>query len=284
MVQRIARRAAVPHPLTVSARITVGRSRCRVRLVQRLDDGGEVVAADVAGHGVDLVVGQSREETVHRGIDARPAPARGQRLRAPLAGQPEQRLVLGDGHRPPAARWSASPPGRAKQRAQPRPQRSSMTRQPLAANICASWLPPRVGRDPVEALPVEVHDPQEVAEGGHRLLEQRLPHVALVELGVADHHDQAARGLVAAVDRRGSARPARRSSRPPRPSPIEPVERSTTSGFLRRLGYAWSPPKVAQAPELLGGRAARAGTGWRRRRASACALSATTSSERSASK
>src|SRR2546429_1709879 len=27
------------------------------------------------------------------------------------------------------------------------------------------------------------------------------------------------------------------------PSPIEPVERSTTSGFFRRLGYAWSPPK-----------------------------------------
>ena len=28
------------------------------------------------------------------------------------------------------------------------------------------------------------------------------------------------------------------------PSPIEPVDSSTTSGFLRRLGYAWSPPNT----------------------------------------
>src|SRR5438046_1883290 len=29
------------------------------------------------------------------------------------------------------------------------------------------------------------------------------------------------------------------------PSPIEPVDRSTTSGFLRRLGYACRPPNAA---------------------------------------
>src|SRR5215468_1475082 len=55
--------------------------------------------------------------------------------------------------------------------------------------------PPAVGHDAVEALPVHVHDPQEVVEAGHVLLEEGFPDVALVELGIADHGDEACRRL-----------------------------------------------------------------------------------------
>ena len=39
---------------------------------------------------------------------------------------------------------------------------------------------------PIERLPVEVHDPDELAELRHRRVEQRLPDCALIKLGVAD--------------------------------------------------------------------------------------------------
>jgi len=43
-----------------------------------------------------------------------------------------------------------------------------------------------VGDDPVEALPVEVDDPDDLAELGHHRVEDRLPAGALVQLRVAD--------------------------------------------------------------------------------------------------
>ncbi len=58
---------------------------------------------------------------------------------------------------------------------------------------------PSVGRDPVEALAVQVDDPQEVAQLRHQLLAERLPHVSLVELGVSDHRDDAPGALHAPV-------------------------------------------------------------------------------------
>ena len=48
------------------------------------------------------------------------------------------------------------------------------------------------GHDPVEALAVEVDDHRHVAELAEALLEDRLPDVALVELGVADERDEPA--------------------------------------------------------------------------------------------
>ena len=51
------------------------------------------------------------------------------------------------------------------------------------------------GDHPIEALAVQVDDPQHVAEASapNRLVADGFPHVALVELGVADQGDEAAR-------------------------------------------------------------------------------------------
>ena len=56
-----------------------------------------------------------------------------------------------------------------------------------------------IRRDPVEALAVQVDDPQEVAELRHQLLAERLPDVPLVQLGVPDHGDDAPGTLHAEV-------------------------------------------------------------------------------------
>ena len=48
-----------------------------------------------------------------------------------------------------------------------------------------------VGHDAVEALAVDVDDPEHVVESGDEIFAERLPHVAFVQLGVADHHDEA---------------------------------------------------------------------------------------------
>ena len=53
--------------------------------------------------------------------------------------------------------------------------------------------------DPVEALAVEVDDPHDVAEALERRVGDRLPDVALVELGVADEGDEAGVGPGAEV-------------------------------------------------------------------------------------
>ena len=53
-----------------------------------------------------------------------------------------------------------------------------------------------LGHDPIEALAVVVDHPPDVADVVLPALEQRLEHVALVELGVADQRDHAPLGLV----------------------------------------------------------------------------------------
>ena len=51
--------------------------------------------------------------------------------------------------------------------------------------------PAAIGRDAIEALAIHVHDPEKAAQTRHVLFEERLPYVALVELGVAHHGNEA---------------------------------------------------------------------------------------------
>ena len=60
---------------------------------------------------------------------------------------------------------------------------------------------------------------------------------------------------------RRSGRPARRTAGATAPRPTEPVEKSTGSGSLVRLGYACRPPNCAQRRSGTAGRGCRAGTG-----------------------
>jgi hypothetical protein len=50
------------------------------------------------------------------------------------------------------------------------------------------------GDDAVEALPVEIDDPERIAEASRERFRQGLPDVALVELGVAQQRDEAPSG------------------------------------------------------------------------------------------
>ena len=75
----------------------------------------------------------------------------------------------------------------------------------LPAGAGEERLQPRgahAGDDPVETLAVEVDDPDDVAEPLDRLLGDRFPDIALVELGIADERDEAVGADVA------EARPA----------------------------------------------------------------------------
>ena len=63
--------------------------------------------------------------------------------------------------------------------------------QPAASNIAADAADRDIRHDPVERLPVDVDDPQHLAELRDQRVDDRLPDRALVELGVADERDLA---------------------------------------------------------------------------------------------
>ena len=206
MVHRVARERQAP-PLD-----RVGQDHARpgpvpLRLRIGLGDGDEVMAAHVADQRLKRLVRAVREEPVERDVGL--ALARGdQRLPHRGRGQADERVVLGIGHglEPRPETLAAGPgEGRVKPRAPAQlddvPARGGEPRAELA--------PPRIGDDAVEALPIHVHDPQEIAQLGERVLEQRLPHVALVELRVAEHGDEAPRVRRRRRDRRDSAWRAR---------------------------------------------------------------------------
>ena len=119
-------------------------------------------------------------------------------------------------------RRSAAPPGRANSAWSRRPYFASTTCQPAAANIALDLSDADAGDDPVEALPIEVHDHRDVAEAAERVLDGASQTDALVELRVADErHEPAvgpADGLLAEVGRRyRSARLANSGATAPRP-------------------------------------------------------------------
>ena len=165
VVHRVARERQAP-PLD-----RVGEDHARpgpvpLRLRIGLDDGDEVMAAHVADQRLKRLVRAVREEPVegHVGL----AVARGdERLPHRAGGQADERVVLGIGHglEPRPETLAAGPgEGRVKPRAPAQlddvPARGGEPRAELA--------PPRIGDDAVEALPIHVDDPQEIAQLGER--------------------------------------------------------------------------------------------------------------------
>ncbi len=69
----------------------------------------------------------------------------------------------------------------------------------VQAELIANLLRLAVGHDAVQALSVQVHHPDDVAEMGHVFLRQRLPDVALVEFRVPHQGDEALRRARAEV-------------------------------------------------------------------------------------
>ena len=135
-------------------------------------------------------------------------------------------------------RWrSASPPGRAKAACSRRPYLASSTCQPLRAEQRLELRGADAGDDAVEALAVEVDDPEHVAEALRRdprqTASQTLPSSSSASPISATKR---LRGHVAEVESRRSGAPAAAKAGATAPSPTEPVEKSTGSGSLVRLG------------------------------------------------
>ncbi len=139
--------------------------------------------------------------------------------------QPEQRLVMLVRHLidPRPQRVSA----RAREgRLQPAAVLRLLDVPARGAELLLPLGDPDPGHDPVQRLPVHVDDPHHAAEAVGGRVGDGLPDVALVQLGVADQrHEPAAR-----------PGPEVRVDVPAAPSPTEPVEKSTVSGSLVRLG------------------------------------------------
>ena len=150
---------------------------------------------------------------------APPAPSPGSRSRSSPAGLRSSRWYSSLGISSIRSR-SASPPVAREQLAQ---TPAVLDRDRLPAGRLEHAPHPAggdVGHDAVERLPVEVDDPQHLAEPRDHRVDERLPDRALVELGVADQRDLAPAlrhvevpGHVAvrdrAPDRRGRADPDR---------------------------------------------------------------------------
>src|SRR5437867_1462713 len=107
-------------------------------------------------------------------------------------GQAQQALVLGVRHGlEPALEVPAL--GRAEQGAE-LPAPAKLDDPPAAGSEHGAELAgARVRDDAVERLAVHVHDPEDAPQPAHRLLSQPLPDIALVELGIAHHDDDAPR-------------------------------------------------------------------------------------------
>ena len=160
-------------------------------LREGLEDQHEIVAPRVRDQRRQLVVADRAEQPVERGVGA-PVGAGDERLADRPRRLPEKPQVLGVRHRvEPALEPLAA--GRGEPRAEPPPPAQLGDAPAARREHPAELARPRVGHDPVERLTVHVHDPEDPAEPRHRLLGERLPDVALVELGVADHDDDAPR-------------------------------------------------------------------------------------------
>ena len=156
--------------------------------VEGVQDGGEIMAPHVADQLAKRGVRDPREEPVEGPIGL--AVGRFHERRSHGAGgRPQQRVVLGIGHRL-EPRAEALAPGPREQGAKLRSP-AQLDHAPAGrAEPRLELTPPRVRRDAVQALAVQVHDPEQVVQLGDGLLQQRLPHVALVQLGVPHHGDE----------------------------------------------------------------------------------------------
>ncbi len=149
------------------------------------------MAADVGDQRGQRVVGQIGQQPIERGVDAAVG-GRHQRLADAAGRQPQQALVLDrrQSLQPRAQPLTARPREARLQRAAP----AQLVHAPAArAEQVGELARPRVGHHAIEALPVDVHDPQHVAEPADDFLAEHLGDVALVQLGVPHHHDEARR-------------------------------------------------------------------------------------------
>ncbi len=74
--------------------------------------------------------------------------------------------------------------------------------QDAPATVCEVLLQligANAGDDPVETLAVEIDDPEHVADRLQRILDHRLPDIALVQLGITNQRDEAPRRHIAEV-------------------------------------------------------------------------------------
>ena len=151
----------------------------------RLDQLPDVVAAEVAEARAQLIVAQLGHERSQPSVPPRQALAQLRRVGS------QQPLVLLVRHLVDAAPevLSALP---LEQRVEPAAVLHG--RHLPAGGLEHSREPAEgdVGHHPVERLPVEVDDPQDLAEPRHPRVRDRLPHGALVQLGVAQQRDLAA--------------------------------------------------------------------------------------------
>ena len=167
------------------------------RLIERVENESEIVPAHVGHRGGQRLVGEIPQRAVQRGVHLS-ARRRDERLPHRAGGAPQQRLVFRVRHRL-EARPQTFPTALGEKCLEP-PSPAQLDDAPAGrAEPFGDLAPPAVGRHAVETLAVDVHDPQKVAQPRHVLLEERLPHVPLVQLGVADHGDEASRRARAPV-------------------------------------------------------------------------------------
>ncbi len=153
-------------------------------LLERVEQRAKVMAAEIRQQLAHLVVAVRSEQPVDELV--RPGPRRPHEALADLRTRlPEQGLVL-------AVRHVVDPPP------QPFAVRPRERRAQLAAVLEVDDVPAirrehladplglAVGHHAVEALAVQIDDPEDIAEPPRVLLRHRLPHVALVQLRVAD--------------------------------------------------------------------------------------------------
>ena len=149
-----------------------------------VDQPVQVVAAEVAERGPELVVGQIAHQAGQAAVGVREPLTQVGGLGA------QEPLVLLVGHLVDATTQlgSAGPLEQGLEAA------SVLDRDALPAGGLeqSGQAPERdVGHHPVERLPVEVHHPQHLAQPGHARVRDRLPDRALVQLGVAQQRDLA---------------------------------------------------------------------------------------------
>ena len=153
--------------------------------VEGVEQAGEIMAAEIPGGGGDLGVVEVGEDL---GDGASAAVVAGEAAAQVGGRAAQQPLVLLVAHR-----VDAVPQGVAAGAVEQRPKAPPVLHRDRlpAGSVEHPPDPPDgdVGNDPVERLPVEVDDPQDLAQVRDHGVDERLPHRAFVELGIADEGD-----------------------------------------------------------------------------------------------
>ena len=209
-----------PQPLIVWARITEGRSRSRpaASYAFRISARSWPPTSATSPASASSDTSASRRS---RAASMPPAASATRALRSSPAGWRRSRWYSTlRGTLQPGPETLAAGPREARLQS---PAPAQLVHTPAAGTEHLGELArAAIGDDAVEALPVDVHDPQHVAELTHDVLAERLPHVALVELGVADHDDEALGRYPHPVIRQVAGGRGHRTSPPPRPAPSSP--------------------------------------------------------------